>query len=427
MNDLYRDADRDPELKNWFHSVNRYIRRCLQQEGYVLEDDATREYNQLYDHGNFLLRNRYRDHTDRLVDEIKFLGDQFAADSDNQRFGESLQKLFDDLGNDENGKPTFKKHLIDDITKVILPELFESVRYVPLPRIEYSDPMIDAVVENLVLEGDNLMPNVLEIGNDSYLRFGRQSITSKRKNQVMVSASQIQADLRDVSYYVKRKQGFPSITDQGVADIHLSGEGFGFKLQLSTAEKHDRANFFKVDNVQVTIKHMNIKLKQSNHKTLFAIFKPLLFKVIKPVLVKVLEKQIRQSFSDLDALAYRIYQEEQKIETDIRNNPDPENVQNIYSRYYKAVQTEMLNKKKKAEDKAADKKLNVAVTKEDSHFKNINLPGGISTRATEFKDQARHGDNWRNDIFNLGSASASTSLPTPGPVTRKSPCSSPLG
>jgi hypothetical protein len=162
----------------------------------------------------------------------------------------------------------------------------------------------------LVIESDNLMPNVLEIGNDAHYRFGRKTTSSKRSQKVMISASQIQCDLRDISYYVKRKQGFPSITDIGVMDVLLGGEGFGFKLQLSTAEKHDRAQFFKVDTVKVNVKHLNIKLKQSKHKALFGLFKPLLLKVLKPVIVKVLEQQISHTFSDLDAFCYRVYQEE---------------------------------------------------------------------------------------------------------------------
>ncbi|KAI5781424.1 hypothetical protein EDC01DRAFT_665671 [Geopyxis carbonaria] len=421
INDIYRDADRDPELKNWFRSVDRYVRRCLKQEGYILEEDSTREYNQLYDHGNFLMRNRYRDHTDRLFDEFKFLGDQFAADPDNKRFGDSLQKLFKDLGNDASGKTVFKKDLIKDITQVIIPDIFEGIRYMPVPRIEYSDPQFDAIIENLVLESDNLMPNVLEIGNDSYFRFGRRNISNKNKQQFMVSASQIQCDLRDISYYVKRKQGFPSITDTGIVDVFLGGDGFGFKLQLGSAEKHDRANFFKVENVSVTIKHMNIKLRKSKHKLLFSIFRPLLLKVIKPVIVKVLEQQIRQTFSDLDALAYKIYQEEQKIEAELKANPDPENAQNIYARYYKAIQAELLSRKKKAEDKVADKKVNMAMTKQDSIFSDISLPGGISTKATTYKQQAAEGDRWHNDVFSLGSASPTASLAPAPEVTRKSP------
>jgi hypothetical protein len=130
-----------------------------------MEDRATDEWNELYDRGNFLLRERYRNHTDRIVDEVKFLADQFDRDAMNQRFSQSVQKLFNDLGNDEYGKATFKPHLLKDLTEVIIPGALRSLHYVPIPRIEYSDPAIDAVVENLVIESDNLMPNIIEIAN----------------------------------------------------------------------------------------------------------------------------------------------------------------------------------------------------------------------------------------------------------------------
>ncbi|TGZ77263.1 hypothetical protein EX30DRAFT_323876 [Ascodesmis nigricans] len=421
LNDIYRDADRDPELKNWFKSLDSFIRRSLKQDGYILTEDCNREYNVLYDHGNYLLRDRYRGHTDRLLNEVKFFGQQFAEDPQNNRFGDAMQKLFQDLGTDENGNAAFKKHLIKDITQVIIPDIFQSVRYVPIPRIEYSDPMADAVIENLVLESDNLMPNMLEISSDTYARFGRKTVSSKKTQQVMVSASGIQADLRDVSYYIKKKQGFPSLTDMGVADIGLGGEGFSFKLQLSTAEKHDRARFFKVDTCTVNIKQLKIKLKQSKHKALFSIFKPLLMGLVKPVMVKVLEQQIRSAFGRLDALSYRVYNEQEKIKRDLQNNPDPEHAMNLYQRYTQAIQKEALSRKERVKAKTADKKVNMAVTAEDSIFKDIKLPGGISTKATEYRQQARQGEGWKNDIFSIGHTSPTTGLPHPEKITRKSP------
>ncbi len=170
LNSIYSDADKDPELKSWFKHVDAYIRKCLQQQGYIMENRATDEWNELYDRGNFLLRDRYRNHTDRIVDEVKFLADQFDQDAQNKRFANSINKLFTDLGNDENGKPTFKPHLVKDLTEVILPATFENIRYVPIPRIEVSDPQIDAVIENLVIESDNLMPNIFEIANGKCLQ-----------------------------------------------------------------------------------------------------------------------------------------------------------------------------------------------------------------------------------------------------------------
>jgi Family of unknown function (DUF5923)/Protein of unknown function (DUF4449) len=318
INNIYRDADQDPELKSWFKQIDAYIRKCLKQQGYIMEDRATDEWNELYDRGNFLLRDRYRNHTDRIVDETKFLADQFERDPQNKRFGDSVQKLFNDLGNDENGKPTFKPHLVKDLTEVIIPAIFENIRYVPIPRIEYSDPMIDAVIENLVIESDNLMPNILEVANDNYFRWGRKKVANKNHNSISLSISGVQMDLRDVSYYVKRKEGFPSITDLGVADIFLGGSGLSFKIKLSTAEKSDRQNFFKVDKVDVDVKNFNIKLKQSKHKLLFGLFKPVMLKVIRPALQKALEKTIKEQVHQFDTFAYQIKQEADRAQKEVR-------------------------------------------------------------------------------------------------------------
>jgi hypothetical protein len=68
----------------------------------------------------------------------------------------------------------------------------------------------------------------------------------------------------------------------------------------------------------------------------------------------------------------------------------------------------------------ADKFLvNMAITKQDSVFKNISLPGGISTKATEYKELAAKGDKWESPVFSIGSAKESTDIPKLPPVTRK--------
>lgn len=103
VNQIYKDADNDPELKDWFKAMDKYVRRCLLQHGYILEDASTEDWNRLYDHGNYLLREKYRIHTDRILDEVKFVANQFDDDRQNKQFAQSLTKLFNDLGNDENG------------------------------------------------------------------------------------------------------------------------------------------------------------------------------------------------------------------------------------------------------------------------------------------------------------------------------------
>ncbi|KAL5443786.1 hypothetical protein PMIN07_002958 [Paraphaeosphaeria minitans] len=423
VNQIYKDADRDPDLKNWFKQLDAYVRKCLKQQGFIMEDRSNEEWNRLYDDGHALLRGRYRGHTDRVADEFRFLGQQFDSDIQNRAFSNSIQKLFNDLGHDENGQTTFKPHLVKDLTEVILPAVFENIRYVPIPRIEYSDPMVDAVVENLVIEGDNLTPNVAEFSSDNYWRWGRKHVSSKNKNKVMLSVSGVQMDLRDVSYYVKRKQGFPSITDKGVMDIFMGGSGFSFKVEMENAERSkDSVHYFKINKVTTDIENLQIKLKKSNHKLLFNLFKPLLLKVMRPVIQRVLEKQIKDNVNQLDALLYDIKKEADKAVEDAQRNPDPENIQNIYQRYASAANQRIMQGKQKKEqlqERAKDTHVNVAVTQHDSMFQNIKLPGGISTKATEYKDLAAKGEKWESPVFSIGAAKETSALPKIPSVQRK--------
>ncbi|KAI5860480.1 hypothetical protein GGS23DRAFT_599297 [Durotheca rogersii] len=418
VNAIYDAANRDDELKDWFKSVDSFIRKCLQQQGYIMDDDTcNEEWHYLYDHGNYLLRQKYKSNTDRVVDEVKFLADQFEQDAQNKAFATSLEKLFKDLGNGENGRAVFKPHLIKDLTGVILPAAFERIAYIPIPRIEYSDPEIDAVVENLVLESDNFMPNVLEVYSDNYFRWGRKKFTSVNKNSIDVKVAGIQMDLRDVSFYVKRKRGFPSLTDTGVAHIKMGGDGFCFRLKLSTADDKDRQHYFKIDKAEVDVTDLEIKLVKSKHKILFALFKPIMLRVLRPVIQKTAEKQLKEHFSQFDQLLYQIKKEADRSLEGARHNP--ENAPNIFNRYVKAAQKQLLRGKKKAEDKVADKVVNLTVTKEDSIFPNIRLPGGISSKATEYKELARKGDRWESPVFSIGAASKSTDTPSAPEVVHK--------
>lgn len=221
----------------------------------------------------------------------------------------------------------------------------------------------------------------------------------------------------DVSYYVKKKQGFPEITDKGVMDIMLGGTGLSFKVAMETADPSDKHHFFKVNTVDVNISNMNIKVKQSNHKLLFKLFKPLLLKVMTPVITKVIEKQVRDNIHQLDGIAFQINQEAKRAAEQVQE--DPSQAPNIYQRYADAAKNYMTQAKQKKEEVQSNKEVNVAITQHDSVLPNIRLPGGISTKATEYKELAAKGDKWESPVFSIGSAKESTNLPKLSEITRK--------
>ncbi len=420
IDQIYQDAKEDNEFMSYFRQLNKYIRKCLKEEGFVLRDEATQEWNDLQEKGKYFVNDKYKTHFDDLQSEFQLIIDQFGQDSDSVRFGNSMQKLFDDLGTDENGKATFKPNLLSDVFNVVLPTVFDRIRYVPIPRIEYSDPMIDAVIENLVLEAANIFPTNIEISTDQFHRLRMHKQTANVHKQVWtVKMSEIQADLKDVAYYVKKKEGFPGVTDKGLADFYMGGAGMEATFKIALNDAVNSNHLFDVKSCVVKANHMQISLKQSRHKTLFNLFKPILMTVMKPVVEKVAAVRIRQMLDQLDGELYQIQKDVKRSKEHVKQNP--EDAQDIFNQYWSAIQSRITQAQDKGKEKSRNTTTNVAITKKDSIFKNVSLPGGISNKATEYKEIAAKGTGWQSSVFDLGSTKTTSNIPDPKPITRKSP------
>jgi Family of unknown function (DUF5923) len=128
---LITDAKNDSEFTRWGKRFDKFIRRCLKEDGYILKDELTQEWGELSEQAQYFLNERYKDHTNKLTDEITRWCDYLSKDPDSVAFGNMVQKLFTDLGQDKNGSVQFKPHLLTDVTDVIIPGFFENLHYVP--------------------------------------------------------------------------------------------------------------------------------------------------------------------------------------------------------------------------------------------------------------------------------------------------------
>ena len=413
VENLADSAREDKELRDWFKSMDSYIRRCLLEEGYVLEEASNTEWDRLYKHGRYLLRDKYRQTTDKILDETRFILDQFDQDPQNKEFGLAVQKLFNHLGQDAEGKPAFKPHLVKDLTNVILPAFVENVQYIPVPRIEYQDPQFDIVIENLIFEADNLFPNIVEVTSNNYFKMGRKKLGNSANQVFDVKLAGVQMDLRNVSYHIKRKKGFPAITDTGIVNILLSGNGLSFECGVATAKKTDKEHLFKVSKVDVDIKNLKIKLVKSKFKMPWNLVGPVLTKVMNPVITKAVEKVLKKQFQNWDQAAWEIRQDaKQSLDRPLEEGAKKPN---LYTRYATSAKRYAEKKKeeqkKKVAEKTSESKVNIAYTMHESIFPDIKLPGATSEKATKYKDLAMQGDKWQSPVFSIGHASKSNDVP----------------
>lgn len=303
---LYNDCAKDPELKNYFKSIDTYVRRCIKEPGFVMKDEANTQAKQLRIQGKKFFvglneneKGKYQPHLERFFDEVKVFFQAMGEDPVNKEFGDKWHKLGRDVFFNAEGKATFKPHLWDDIRDPILPQLLQHVGFVPVPRIEFSDPNVDLVIENLNIDPANIIPNLIEIDAQHFHRMSAfKGIKDNHRGTVKVLLSQIQTDLRDVSWSINKKKGFPSLKDSGLADVFLGGQGLTVAVTLETST--GTRDVFKVKQVKAKIHKIDFAIRKSKHDVLAKVMRPLATSLVKKQLCKLTENGIRDGLEKLN-------------------------------------------------------------------------------------------------------------------------------
>ncbi|KAG1723281.1 hypothetical protein EDB19DRAFT_1645363 [Suillus lakei] len=386
-NALIDDARRDEEFRNWFHRLNTYIRKVLLEAGFVLEDDCNREGNEILESGRQFWDVKYKEHFDNLFDAIGKWFSAMGEDPLNKRFGEDWARLTRDLLFDSEGSLKFKPDLWSDIRNVILPTMVKQVGYLPIPRVEYTDDALDLVVENITLQGRNLFPNVISMEAYNFLKFSpHDAIQDERHHEFTFTLSQIQADMRDVALYFRKKTGFPKLRDSGIADVILGGQGMTVTIHLASADK-DRSSVFKIKNVHVKVDSLKFSIRDSKHDLFYKTVKPIATTVVKRHIQKAVGQAIRTGLEYLDGqlVTVRDRMEETKTNEEMSR---------------RQVLQDLFKHKK-------DESASIKTSESKSHFKVVHNkrssmisegnPAGWVNRTTEREEKAKEGKEWRSE------------------------------
>ncbi|KDN53599.1 hypothetical protein K437DRAFT_241804 [Tilletiaria anomala UBC 951] len=424
IDQIYTDVRNDPELKDWFSKLDKFLRSCLQLPGFIMKDEANTQARQLVESGKKFFvaadgreQGKYVAHKDRLFDEIQSFFLAMGNDPLNKKFGEDWKRLTQDLFLDAEGKATFKSHLWKDVRDPILPELMSHIGLIPIPRIEYSDEAVDVVIENLTLDAANLLPNIVEIDARNYFKMSRfNKLGDVHRHSFKITLSQIQTDMRDIHFAIRKKSGFPKMKDQGVADILVGGKGLTVTVLLeasSVPKGKQRRHVFTVKQVKANVHRMDFAIRHSKHDLLIKIFKPLASSLIKKQIKNAIERGITEGLEKADVELVDLFNQLDA------SKQDPET---------SAVD---VAKQKVGSDDALTKKkgtFKLATSKRNSILPNMGDKSGWVNRIDERSDAAKAEQagrpDWHSPAFSIVSSNQPEpknvgNLPTSGRVSSK--------
>ncbi|EPY51889.1 fungal protein [Schizosaccharomyces cryophilus OY26] len=421
---FHHSAQQDEDFKQWFRDCYAFLRKFVLKKGYAVSQGATDEYNELYDRGNGFLQGRYKRIWDEFCSEGKSVADSAASDKSYRQLGNDGKKLYNQLVERKGGETSLKKDMVYEILQLSIPVILARIQYFPIPRLEIEQPAFDIVLENLNLQTVNVLPKIAEIRNNNLMRFSPYgNVSSIQDHLVHLHLAHIQTDLRNVNYYIRRKQGFPKFIDQGIVDLAIHKQGMVVDLALSAIPKATNrdlpGSFFRVDHVKVDVHNIKLKVRKSRHKALLNILKPSMMTYIRRTVARSMEVSIQRSVEQLDRHCYDIHKEAQnELEKQSRR---PKEEQDSRTKVYGKTVYSKLTAAQQRSKASGPTQVRVALHEQNSILSGIVLPSHDLQKAESLRKLALSGSSWHSPIYDcLGTMGGASAVGTAGRGSRRS-------
>ncbi|KAI7084841.1 hypothetical protein KC356_g6368 [Hortaea werneckii] len=393
--------DADPQFENMMNDVGNNLQTMLTDPSFF--DNAQERLQELRAKGQQTGKgSKMNDDVNELLMQAEVTFRSILEDSDIHGLLRTTLQLFHILSPINQAT---NSELIQDSINVFAPLLVAAVQYIPIPRLEISNPDVDLLLENLIIEPGrtinqtSFLPYRLKVEtyNDFELMKHKFRTASHSTNLMTIKLDGLSARADEIGFWLRAHSGLLRLADEGIASFALDDQGIDIHVDVEICQ--DRLEqILTLKAVRVHIHKLNYTTRKSKLTWFAWLFKPFL----RPLLRRSMEKQLATALADFFHAANRelLFARERLRATRI-SNPDD------LLTFFRAVFARLTP----AED--PDLYTRVGITPPEGGrvrknvFQGVYAPGSI---VKLWEDEAAHAaervedfreDGWRNEVFDL--------------------------
>ena len=215
----------------------------------------------------------------------------------------------------------------------------------------------------------------------------------------------VQADMRDVAFYFRRKSGIPKLTDSGLADVLLGGQGLTVRMSfdilpsltllqatvhLVSADK-DKSSVFKVKSVRTKVDSLKFSIRDSKHDILYKTLRPLATALIKKQLQKAVTDAITTGMEYVDGQLVAVRDRVREA----RTSPDNSRTDILRSAFRGTKEDGEESVGARSTERKSQFK--VVASRDSSILPEHGRPSGWATKAQQCAEAAASGESWHSD------------------------------
>jgi len=293
---LYHDLQNDQSAKQFFLELRSYITRSIQNPHELTNEYRQREaqmfINRFRDLYN-LEEMRHKGRLQSLVSSLTTMLNYIKYDPDTQSLSNSVGQFARDFVLDEQGRPDIfvTQNSLSEFKRMIVPLLKNSLENVPLPLVEGSSGKYDYRLENLTLNGRDLLPDNFRLKVVNNLHLGA---TNSTMSKIKMTADNMRFSFPDMRFFFRRNK-MPRMENTGIADVAIVGRGLNLKVVWRAFMSENKPVTFELAHVKCFIDRLDINVKQSNHKLLNKVALKIFGNTIKNRISQTIVEKIRDT------------------------------------------------------------------------------------------------------------------------------------
>ena len=286
-----KDIQNDDHLLAWFQGWKNFIHAILRKPEYVESDTFRTEAKILAEQTGELVSDRYRSHANEVFDYLKNFMSGAGEDPTNREFMDALRQLWSDACLDDNGNLTLKRELLKDMSRV-MSTLSQKMAFIPLPRVEYDDADMYFLMDNVVLNCSGIIPTHMEMDISVRTDLSIPELVS----YLTMKVSQIQISAHNVDFSIRKKTGFPKITETGHMDFSIYGDGLSTELTFVPYIESTKDGVNKgldLERCNVNIGSLDIHIYDTErHRLRYKLFKGMIQKIAKRQISRMISENL---------------------------------------------------------------------------------------------------------------------------------------
>jgi len=297
-----KKLNEDKDLNKWMDDFHHMVEDCIDNPQIVDNEQFYERLDDLIDRASQLLQDiKEREHYQYILDETKAIFESIKNDPDVKNLQNKIDTFVQNfMYTDEKGNRQFNGDLAGQMRKFIAPLLLKQLEHIPVPSFEGSNEDMDFKIDNLVLNGSEIIPDHVHIAIASNMDFNVKELeTEKAHSKALLKVTNIKTKVENMKFWFKRKS-IPKIEDHGIADVSLTGDGANLSIYLELSAPFDEQRNFKFSRISFDIDKLQIDIKETQHTIVMPILMAVLQGKFKRDIEQAIEDKIKSVCGDIE-------------------------------------------------------------------------------------------------------------------------------